>query len=367
MIIDSIETLVKAKHCRDLDAVELRTARFKCRNLLPHALKYALWALKPGGTLMVQDDGPALAETWEMPFAQVRRLVFKVLGGDAALVEMDAKAFRFTFTRTCPLPTPGWSAGLIFSGNDGELPALARCLEGLHDQPELTGEHGEILVCGPKRDLAFLAPWPNVRYVEFETPPGPRFLISAKKNFLATQFRFDKVLVLHARIRLDAGCLAALPREFDVVTPAVFTQVKGRPCAYLDYVISDATDPNRMATRFNVPIDYPRARYHAFLDQGEPYIDGGLFIARRDILLSVPLDGNLGWSEGEDSDWCRRVRAAGFLVDLAHEATATTDNNKMGRSVAPSTWDLIRRPVRRPLRALSAWGRYMGKRLRGER
>lgn len=63
VIIDSIETLVKAKHCRDLDAVELRTGRFKCRNLLPHALKYALWALKPGGTLVIQDDGPALAET----------------------------------------------------------------------------------------------------------------------------------------------------------------------------------------------------------------------------------------------------------------------------------------------------------------
>jgi hypothetical protein len=367
VIIDSIDSLAKAKHSRDLDRVEVRTARFKCRGLLPHALKYGLWALRPGGTLVVQDDGPALAETWEMPFAQVRRLTFKVLGTDAALSELEPSAFRLIFTRTRPLPEPGWSAGLIFSGNDGELPALARCLDGLFAQPELAGEAGEVLVCGPKRDLGFLAPWPKARYVEYETPPGPRFMISAKKNFLATQFRYSRILVLHARIRLDAGCLGALPREFDVVTPAVHAEVKGKRCAYLDYVISDATDPNRMARRFNVPIDYPRRRYHHYLAQGEPYIDGGLFIARRDILLNVPLDANLGWAEGEDSDWCRRVRAAGFLVDLAHEAGATTDNNKMGRSVAPSAWDLIRRPIRRPLRALSAWGTYMGKRLKGER
>lgn len=367
VIIDNIDSLTKAKHCRDLDMVEVRTARFKCRNLLLHALKYGLWAVRPGGTLVIQDDGPHLAETWEMPFALVRRLAFKVLGDECELQNLDMEAMRLTFRRTRPVLADGWSAGLIFSGNDAELPAVAKCLEGLHAQPELAGEGGEIVVCGPRRDLSFLAAWPKVRYVEYETPPGPRFLIAAKKNFLVPHLSNPRVLILHARVQLDPGCLAALPREFDVITPALFTEIKGQRRRYLDYVISDCTDPQRVAMRFNVPIDYPRERYLELLRKGEPYIDGGLFITRRDLLLSIPLDARLAWFDGEDVDWCRRVRGEGLLVDLAWEATASTAGNKMGRAVNPSTWDLIRRPIRRPLRALSAWGRYMGKRLRGER
>lgn len=366
-MIDSLESLNKAKFSRGLSRIEVKTGRFKCRGLLPHALKYALWALKPGGTLIVQDDGPAQAEVWDMPFALVRKLAFKTLRDGVELVALDASALRLEFVRTLPALGNGWSAGLIFSGNDGELPAVERCLAGLHAQPELTGARGEIVVCGPKRDLSFLNAWPNVRYVEYETPPGPRFMISAKKNFLATQLRHPRALILHARITLDSGCLSALPAEFDVITPAVFVMNKGKRCPYLDYVITDTTDPIRMPIRFNVPLDYPRARYHEFIDRGIPYIDGGLLIARREILLQTPLDECLGWQEGEDADWCMRVRQSGNLVDLAPQASALTDGNKMGRSVNPSAWDLIRRPVRRPARMAAAWARFVGKKIRGER
>ena len=40
------------------------------------------------------------------------------------------------------------------------------------------GETGEIVVCGPKRDLGILADYPQVRYVVFEIPPDQVFPIS---------------------------------------------------------------------------------------------------------------------------------------------------------------------------------------------
>lgn len=106
---------------------------------------------------------------------------------------------------------PGRTAGVIISGGDVEFRILGRCLDGLSAQPELIGLDGEILVCGPIRDLGFLLSWPHVKYVEFDTPSAKPFLIGKKKNYLVRAVKGPRQIVVFARIVFDPDVIRLLP------------------------------------------------------------------------------------------------------------------------------------------------------------
>ncbi|MEI9851637.1 MAG: hypothetical protein WDN24_13225 [Sphingomonas sp.] len=85
-----------------------------------------------------------------MPFSQVRQQSFKIYRDDAELVELDNAGLRLVFARRRPVTPPGWSAGIIFSGDEKEMPFVSRAIDGLREQPELSAARGgQIMVCGP--------------------------------------------------------------------------------------------------------------------------------------------------------------------------------------------------------------------------
>jgi hypothetical protein len=333
MILQDRASLAAARGAIDLDQVTVRTARLKHRNLLPLALKYALWATRVGGRIVVEDDGgkDAAPPAYSVSFNLVRQWVFKFIGAECALVEMAPG--RLVLERTAPVLAPGWSAGVVFSGNDGEVPTLLACLAGLARQPELdAAAGGEIWVCGPERDRSFLQPFPQVRYLPFETPPGPRFLIGQKKNALMAAMRGPRLAVLHARVVLDAGALAAVPREFDISGPAtrVLTRHGGeRP--YLSLIQTDAVWPGVAAARTTIGLrDLAQPDPLALIERGGVFVDGGAFFVTRPVFDACPLHPQIAWEEGEDVEWCGRAFAQGFLVDLAPGSGAVSQSNKLG-------------------------------------
>jgi len=351
--------LYRLKRLVDLDEVELRTARLKHRGLLPHALKYGLWALRPGGRLIVRDSGPAGArlQAFEIPFGFVRQAAGKLLSGAARLTDLDDRAFTLAFERTSEPPPPGWSAGVVFSGAEAELPVLRRCLDGLAAQPELA----EIVVCGPPRDLTFLAGVSKARYLDYEVATQPRLLICAKKNALARSLTQPRLCLLHARNVLAPGCLAAFPREFDLSAP----QGAYGTLPYLDLAVTDAPEGWRPPRRLVSRNDYPRDDYLRLYERGTPWLDGGLFMARREAFMASPLHEGVAWGEAEDLEWCWRAQAQGFLVDLEPAAHAQSQTFKWPRRMLSQP-----RFTRAPVRALAwtaAWLRDRLERLAGRR
>jgi hypothetical protein len=263
---------------------------------------------------------------------------------------------------------PGWSAGVIFSGDDEELAMLERCLDGLLAQPEVVADGGEILVCGPPRNLDFLTRFPKVRYVEYEAETRPRFMIAAKKNFLVRALRNPRAAVMHVRIVLEPGCLAAMPHEFDVITPAVAYEHDGRRVRYLDYRILDFADPRRVpSTGLTLMIENPQ-RYLAKLHRGQPYIDGGLFIARRAVFETTALNEALAWGEAEDIEWCNRLYHAGYLIDMEPAANATSQTFKMHKSSLEQSPLIRQRHILARMRFLTrGWIRHRVGLITGER
>lgn len=339
--ITRIEDLYRLRRLTDLDTVRVETALFKRANVLRYALKYALWAVRPGGTIELVDDGP---DTFDitlggMPFSIVRQHAFKVYRDDAALVELDQRGMRLVFRRDAPVPEAGWSAGIVFSGSENEMPVLARALAALAAQGELQlGAGGQIMVCGPAAARGLLADWPDVEYVVFDEANASRAFTTRKKNAMIDAARNPRVAIMHARIVLQPGCLAAFGREFDVSTPCVRYAEAGHTVPYLDWVVAHDMAFDRLPRRRQTSNYYNRDAYLSQLATGGlPYIDGGLFVGMRAAMLAVPLNPFLAWGEAEDCDWCTRLQAEGYLVDLEPQALALSQS-----------WKLPRRMIHRP-------------------
>jgi len=319
--IHDLPSLGRARQLVDRDEVVLRTARLHERRLLPVALKAALWALKPGGRLRIVDDAVGAAE-------ELHLLVDRLCAGDAVRCQTDDGSLELR--RTSSILKAGWSAGVVFSGRDGEVAQLRACLKGLRAQPELAAARGgEIVVCGPIRDLAFLREFPEVRYLEFEMPPG-RVMIARKKNFLMRALAGPRLAVLHTRVVLEPGALAAVPREFELCSPNTAVIDGGRRVPYLSLCASPSVQAGR------TPYDASHTMRGAkggdpleLYDRGTLFIDGGAFFVTRRVHESCALDDSVAWLEGEDIEWCVRAQSQGHLVELARGAGALSQTNKL--------------------------------------
>lgn len=333
--IANVDDLHRLRHMSGLGEVVLRVGRFKRRGLYLHALKYGLWAVRQGGRIVIEDDDPESQsiDAYAFSATMARQVALSVLGPHCT-VDRSGVPGRIVFTRTTDVPADdAWSAGVVFSGADKEIETLHQCLDGLMRQPRLTGEGGEIVVCGPARDMAFLDNYPSVRYLEFQTPPEKPFPISRKKNSLMASMRNRRMLVFHARIVMDDGALERAPLEFDMLAPTVDVDgARGRSATFA-YGTIDAAAPLDMprsmplSTRQVFPKDYM-----TMLRGRRPFVDGAAFMVTKQMFDRCALDPNLLWGDNEDVEWCLRAGALGYLCDLDLRVSAITTTSKAGRA-----------------------------------
>lgn len=363
--------LYRLKAASGLSRVVIRAQRLKYRNLMPHALKYGAWALAPGGTLLVQDDAP---DTFDlMPrfvsFKLLRQWTYKLLASEAEPVRLDIARGEIELVRTRPPTPPGWGAGIVFSGHASEVPRLRACLDSLLQQPELLpARDGEILVSGPAGAEDCIVGYPQVGYIVHDMPPGPRVMICAKKNALIRRLKGPRIAIMHTRITLEPDTLRHVPTEFEIATPRVMSMGQSGWEDYLSLGVHDAGLPGyapRLASSSLRRV--PAERYLDLYDQGPPYVDGGIFFVRKDVHARCPLNDDIAWDEAEDLEWSLRAVAAGFLLDLAPDATAYSAVGKL-RSLplpaAPARW---LRDARSSLFAARSRVRDRAERLLGRR
>jgi hypothetical protein len=327
--------------------IDARTLKFD--GLLPVALRRAFAAVVPGGRITIIGDGRGRSEppVLDLTFNQVRQTVLKFLGDGCELVELDP-AGRITMRRTRPALPQAWSAGVMYSGAAAEGPTLRRCLDALVAQPELAGDAGEIVVCGPSDgDRAFLSDYPGVRYLAVDGVEDDhgRFLLAKKKNALIDALAHARMVVLHARVVLAPDALSRVPAEFDILAPNIVRiRRNGNPEAYMSLAQIDRPWPGYMLRRRTLMLRDVRGcdplRLHA---AGPCYVDGGAVFVTRPVFDRCRMDDRLGWAEGEDVDWCMRAFLAGFISDLAVEARATSLTSKWTDHALPGAVEQLAR------------------------
>jgi hypothetical protein len=264
------------------------------------------------------------------PFQFLLQVAAKALSGIAELTEVDVSNRQFRFRRYAPnFVREPWSAVVMFSGQDKEMPLLEKCIMGLQMQPELT-KGGQIVVCGPAKGAKATQGLANVEYLDYETESiAGRFLVGRKKNFAVSRMSHEKVLVCHTRIVLEQGCLSAMPEHFDVITPLVLiTGHKGISMPYSDLLFQQFPFTTAY-TRTPAPyIGYDRKNWQRYLNKYHPFIDGALFCIRKKLFQQIPLSVDVGWGEAEDVEWARRLLMSGKLLELCLDAQAISLVNK---------------------------------------
>ena len=314
--------------------IRVEADKFLAGNLPLYLFKYAAWAMAEGGITRVSSSKTVesmgiIPSEWSFQF--LVQEACKAIEGLGELTEVDVSCRTFSFTRTAPISVPGlWSAVVLFSGNEKELPLLEACINSLRLQPELTGG-GQIVVCGPTYASSLITAYPGVEYLPCETPTrAGRFLVGKKKNFAVSQMRNERVLVCHSRIVLEAGCLSKLPAEFELITPKVLLKATdGRRIPYLDLFFQHLHSSALYTDHLPPPLAYPRADWRRYLRDYYPYVDGGLFCVMKSNYLENPLSETIAWGEGEDLEWCRRMLINGKIIELCIGAIAESQTDKL--------------------------------------
>lgn len=303
------------------DQINIHAYTLKITGTLRHALKYALFAVKVGGTLIIQDE-PSQSYGYSrksIDFWQVRYQTFLSLSEDCDEVLVDSAKGQLHLRRVRNRHNnEGISFGIVFSGADDELSVLIPALDSCIAQTRC--DVIEIIVCGPTNwDTNRLPPYirDKVRYLPFDsTRSSSRFLIQEKKQFLYKNAQYNLVALSHARISYPSDFAEKLllrPIEFG--TPRVVAVQNGYEFTYLGYTFIGDYDVTKADSRHSFGGELIDDDFLYYMRHRVPYVGGGLLVLNKNIVSSACFNPNISWGEAEDIDLSMRVSTDGLLID----------------------------------------------------
>lgn len=286
-----------------------------------YALKYALWALKKDGIITILDTHQdTRSSRSRITFNQVRLEVFKALGDDVEVIDVDDRE-RFVKVKKISdrYTNIGFSFGIIFSGSLNEEGQLIRAVESILGNKDLKKYPYEIVICGPSDFFSesFILQFgeANIRYLAYNTISMPRFMISQKKNYLYSAMKYNIVSISHTRIVYpDNFVNEVFYKKFDLFTTKVLVNQNGHRFKYMDFSLIDTYDITKYPIR-GIPSGDIKDEVLYYMQKRVPYIDGGLTIFNKNILADPPYNNKIAWGEAEDVDMCANIYFKGLLID----------------------------------------------------
>ena len=210
--------------------------------------------------------------------------------------------------------------GIVTSGKNNVH--LQRIVESIHSIKSYRDTQIEIIVCGPV-DFALPAALEGIvdkyipePYSELELP-----FTNLKKNEIAKHATHENLIVSHDRYIFDDSVIENIQNfggNFDV-------------CAL------DATDEN--GTPFPHWVAYENTWRNALHLNSEEYkhgtyLNGGIFLVKKEVLTQHPFNPLLFWGYGEDVEWSRRLVNSGLTPRLIQGKGLVTK----GQSKNYSSW-----------------------------
>jgi hypothetical protein len=148
---------------------------------------------------------------------------------------------------------------------------------------------------------------PNVRCIPFDETQKSKAWITRKKNIGTQLAKFENIVYLHDYIVPNpdnwySGWMT-YGNDFEVATNTILTMEGFRHSDWVvcSYDLWEAA-PNLKDT-YDVLLPYNTRGMNEVM-----YVSGNYFVAKKEFMLSHPLDENLVWGDAEDIEWSRRVR-----------------------------------------------------------
>lgn len=310
--------------CLQYDEVNIDLTTLRFEGLVRHAVKYANYALKVGGTMRIETapfESYSLRRN-KIDFWQVKYEVFNALKDTINIVEVLPKEGKLTLTKTKHLYNyTGISFGIVFSGNKQEEEQLVKAIESIIVNNNLQNFKYEILICGPTNydptSLAKEFASHHLRYVPLDISTTPRIMICEKKNLLYEQSKYSLVVISHCRILYTNNFVESLFNSIvEMATPAVYYKHEDQDLKYLDIGFFDSYQDFQLgAKRGSIAGENIQDDYMHWYNNRVPFIDGGLNVFNKNVIPAPPYNNYISWGEAEDVDVCNRLFQNGILID----------------------------------------------------
>lgn len=310
------------------DLIRVDSKNLKTLGVLRYALKYALWALKIDGVLVVQDE--PLREygfsNKRIDFWQIRHELFKSLKDEIEVLKLnDSEGYIEVIKLKENYINNGFSFGIVFSGNHIEIEQLSQTIRSILDNKNIDDYPYEILICGPSEfeSVSYLRQFDSlkIRYLPYDLDlKHKRFMITNKKNFLFQNSQYNIVSISHTRIMYERSfILYSFNRKFDIFTPKVNILRNGKKYKYLDFGLIGSYSLDRQnsaKTLTSIVLDDAVLYY---MRKRVPYIDGGITVFNKNIIHEPPYNEFIAWGEAEDVEMCNRAYNNGYLLDYFND------------------------------------------------
>lgn len=133
--------------------------------------------------------------------------------------------------------------------------------------------------------------------------------ITKKKNVAVSAAKYENVVVMHDYFVLDKNWYNGFLQygnNFTVCSNIVLNKDGSR---FRDWHLKDPQwRPGplpELQRRRLLPYDYRHQNLHPNM-----FINGGYWVAKKSIMLQIPLNESLSWNEGEDIEWSNRVTSS---------------------------------------------------------
>ena len=295
---------LKPIHHRSYESVDLSLIDVSSYHSWQTLIDESIRALEPGVSFELQLK---LRETRKVSRDEIMQQIFSVcekseLIAHTYTAQNEACLTLGLVTKSRDVTKDKFTFGIVTSGkNNQNLERLVRSLETLRDDSRITFE---IIVCGPEdfRMPSNLKSLVDTYLVEpmahLDLP-----MTNLKKNMIAEHAKFPNLIISHDRYIFSPGVIDNLLQfggDFDVCT---FEAVDENNDPFPQWVSYSHEWKNSL---------------HLDSDSFESnvYLNGGIFLVKRDILLSHPINPLLFWGYGEDIEWSRRMKNAGITPRL---------------------------------------------------
>lgn len=359
--INTINDLHKVRQLRgEYSHVSVDARAMKQLGLLRHAFKYAMWGLREGGVIEVNDDPcvSLLFSPRRIDFWQVRREFFKSVGRFFEAQQVDDKLGVIRAIKRTRSDTPnGVSFGIVYGGGERDTQLLCDAVSSIAVAAQGQSDRVELLVCGSVDEalreriaqLLTSAPSMAVRYLPYEGPiVAGRIPIADKKNVVFDAANFDAVVISHTRISFAPDFVARLLRGcFDVLAPEVRAIWEGQKHRFLDYILVGSYDLSKRNPAAALGAYSRLADPLLGMKKRVPYVDGGVMIFNRQTVPYPPFDSALAWGEAEDVDACAKLYQQGLLID--QDDSLRCESSVVKFSPVPSLWFRMTWPLKRLL------------------
>ncbi|HMK34150.1 MAG TPA: hypothetical protein VK463_03710 [Desulfomonilaceae bacterium] len=258
---------------------------------------------------MLRQEIDILRNEIQENIAAINRLEVLTLAQRLELLDDFGKALPPTFpgkTRQS-YKSKGFSFGIITNGKRNHK--LASLIESIRAQ-NLTSDSFEILIAGSVADVPGYS---DVRKFPMDEAASEGRL-GAMRNVLAKEARFNKFVSLDDDFLLHpkwAQAVNEIKGDFDIATGIILNPDLSRYCDWVNLIDN---------------FTFLRA-YHEMFDKCQ-YMTGGYGIYKDVIFLEHSWNDDLGFYQGEDVSFSRRLFNAGYQLKFIPKAIVMHDDER---------------------------------------